>query len=69
MEDHNFKDHIEVSGWQNQTKAHFTHIVYQPFSRVLPSSFTLYDGNTFRIHMENMVSHFETFVVREAVKK
>ena len=33
---------IEVSGWLYQTKTHFTHIVYQPFSRVLPPSFTLY---------------------------
>ena len=28
------KPNIEVSGWLYQTKTHFTHIVYQPFSRV-----------------------------------
>ena len=33
---------IEVSGWLYQIKTHFTHIFYQPFSRVLPPSFTLY---------------------------
>ena len=38
------KPNIEVSGWLYQTKTHFTHIVYQPFSRVSPPSFTLY-GN------------------------
>ena len=37
------KPNIEVSGWLYQTKTHFTHIVYQPFSRVSPPSFTLYD--------------------------
>ena len=37
------KPNIEVSGCLYQTKTHFTHIVYQPFSRVLTSSFTLYD--------------------------
>ena len=36
------KPNIEVSGWLYQTKTHFTHIVYQPFSRVSPQSFTLY---------------------------
>ena len=36
------KPNIEVSGWLFQTKTHFTHIVYQPFSRVSPPSFTLY---------------------------
>ena len=36
------KPNIEVSGWLYQTKTHFTHIVYQPFSRVSPPSFTLY---------------------------
>merc|ERR1711989_201034 len=36
------KPNIEVSGWLYQTKTHFIHIVYQPFSRVLPPSFTLY---------------------------
>ena len=36
------KSNIEVSGWLSQTKKHFTHIVYQPFLRVLPPSFTLY---------------------------
>ena len=36
------KPNIEVSGWLYQTKTHFTHIVYQPFSRVSPTSFTLY---------------------------
>ena len=35
------KPNIEVSGWLYQTKTHFTHIVYQPFSRVSPPSFTL----------------------------
>ena len=30
------KPNIEVSGWLFQTKTHFTHIVYQPFSRVKP---------------------------------
>ena len=30
------------SGWLYQTKTHFTHIVYQPFSRVSAPSFTLY---------------------------
>ena len=39
------KPNIEVSGWLYQTKTHFTHIVYQPFSRVSPPSFTLY-GST-----------------------
>ena len=38
------KPNIEVSGWLYQTKTHFTHIVYQPFSRVSPPSFTLYGG-------------------------
>ena len=38
------KPNIEVSGWLYQTKTHFTHIVYQPFSRVSPPSFTLYDS-------------------------
>ena len=33
---------IEVSGWLYQTKTHFTHIVYQPFSGVSPPSFRLY---------------------------
>ena len=33
---------IEVSGWLYQIKTHFTHIVYQPFSRVSPPFFTLY---------------------------
>ena len=37
------KPNIEVSGWLYQTKTHITHIVYQPFSRVSPPSFTLYD--------------------------
>ena len=36
------KPNIEVIGWLYQTKTHFTHIVYQPFSRVSPPSFTLY---------------------------
>ena len=36
------KPNIEVSGWLYQTKTHFTHIVYQPFSRVSPPSFTLF---------------------------
>ena len=36
------KPNIEVSGWLYQTKTHFTHIVYQPFSRVSPLSFTIY---------------------------
>ena len=36
------KPNIEVSGWLYQTKTHLTHIVYQPFSRVSPPSFTLY---------------------------
>ena len=35
------KPNIEVSGWLYQTKIHFTHIVYQPFSRMSPPSFTL----------------------------
>ena len=39
------KPNIEVSGWLYQTKTHFTHIVYQPFSRMSPQSFTLYDSN------------------------
>ena len=39
------KPNIEVSGWLYQTKTHFTHIVYQPFSRVSPPSFTLYVSN------------------------
>ena len=38
------KPNIELSGWLYQTKTHFTHIVYHPFSRVSPRSFTLYDG-------------------------
>ena len=36
------KPNIEVSGWLYLTKTHFTHIVYQYFSRVSPPSFTLY---------------------------
>ena len=40
------KPNIEVSDWLYQTKTHFTHIVYQPFSRVSPPSFTLYNCNT-----------------------
>ena len=36
---------IEVSGWLYQTKTHFTHIAYQPYSRVSPPSFTLYEAN------------------------
>merc|ERR1712240_459374 len=36
------KPNIEVRGWLYQTKTHFTHIIYQPFSRVSPPSFTLY---------------------------
>ena len=36
------KPNMEVSGWLYQTKTYFTHIVYQPFSRVSPPSFTLY---------------------------
>ena len=36
---------IEVNGWLYQTKTHFNHIVYQPFSRVLPQSFMLYGYN------------------------
>ena len=39
------KPNIEVSGWLFQTKTHFTQIVYQPFSRVSPPSFTLYVQN------------------------
>ena len=34
------KPNMEVSGWLYQTKTHFTHIVYHPFSRVSPPSFT-----------------------------
>ena len=30
------KPNIEGSGWLYQTKTHNTHIVYQPFSRVMP---------------------------------
>ena len=40
------KPNIEVSGWLYQTKTHFTHIVYQPFSRESPPSFTLYGFNS-----------------------
>ena len=40
------KPNIEVSGWLFQTKTHFTHILYQPFSRVSPPSFTLYENET-----------------------
>ena len=36
------KPNIEVSGWLYQTKTHFTHIIYQPFSRMSPPLFTLY---------------------------
>ena len=36
------KPNIEISGWLYQTKTHFTHIVFQPFSSVSPPSFTLY---------------------------
>ena len=36
------KPNIEVSGWLYQTKTHLTHIVYQPFSRVSPPTFTIY---------------------------
>ena len=36
------KLNIEVSGRLYQTKTHFTNIVYQPFSRASPPSFTLY---------------------------
>ena len=58
------KPNIEVSGWLYQTKTHFTHIVYQPFSRVSSPSFTLY-GLT--LHVCISVSHyhdFKVFVVR-----
>ena len=30
------KPNIEVNGWLYQTKTNITHIVYQPFSRVMP---------------------------------
>ena len=40
------KPNIEFSGWLYQTKTHFNHIVYQPFSRVSPPSFTLYDHHS-----------------------
>ena len=43
------KPNIEVSGWLYQTKTHFTHIVYQPFSRVSPPSFTLYALNSYSV--------------------
>ena len=33
-----------VSGWPFKTKTYIAHIVYQPFSRVSPPSFTLYGG-------------------------
>ena len=42
------KPNIEVSGWLYHSKMHFTHLVHQPFSRVLPPSFTLY-GNTINV--------------------
>ena len=40
------KPNTELSGWLYQTKTHFTHIVYQPFSRVSAPSFTLYGEAT-----------------------
>ena len=49
------KPNIEVSGWLYQTKTHFTHIVYQPFSIVSPPSFTLYE---FRECFVNWASAF-----------
>ena len=33
------KPNIEDSGWLYLTKTHITHIVYQPFSRVMPSNY------------------------------
>ena len=36
------KPYLEVSGWLFQTNTHFTHSVYQPFSRVSPPTFELY---------------------------
>ena len=40
------KPNIKVSDWLYQTKTHFTQILYQPFSRVSPPSFTLYENET-----------------------
>ena len=50
------KPNIEVGGWLYQTKTHFTHIVYQPFSRVSPPSFTLYALNTCNRSIFNQAS-------------
>ena len=33
------KPNIEVSGWLYQTKTHITHIVYKPFSMVMPPTY------------------------------
>ena len=52
------KPNIEVSGWLYQTKTHFTHIVYQPFSRVSPPSFTLYDINSVSSNILIYILHF-----------
>ena len=46
------KPNTGVSGWLFLTKTHFTHIVYQPFSRVSPPSFTLYVELEHRFHLE-----------------
>ena len=46
------KPNIEASGWLYQTKTLFTHIVYQPFSRVSPPSFTLY-GQWMNFSLDN----------------
>ena len=55
------KPNIEVSGWLYQTKTHFTHIVYQPFSRVSPPSFTLYDHTS--IVLLVIITHDDIFIL------
>ena len=55
------KPNIEVSGWLYQTKTHFTHFVYQPFSRVSPPSFTLYGVRA----VWKAIKPLKTFVVTQ----
>ena len=54
------KPNIEVSGWLYQTKTHFTHIVYQPFSRVSPPSFTLYGSYRLKLMPTLILSFLNT---------
>ena len=38
-------DTNKFSGWLYQTKTHFTHIVYQPFSSVTPPNYIVLVGS------------------------